>query len=168
MILDIDFTEYSVEELRELQNSIGDYLHDMNDGFIYICEVRSYGNRWKNVLTNEHSVNDLCIKYDGYDGIVDVYTTNPDAKISNYGEVNYIKSEEDYRKWKDTTLLSSDIKDYEDRLKKWNDRENIPFHSRPTFAPMYTQGDIDVLKNKLESIGEYEKPTSIKQQEDYE
>jgi hypothetical protein len=168
MIPDIDFTKYSVEELRELQNRIGHYLHDMNDGFIYICEVRSYGNRWKNVLTNELAVNDLCVEYDGYDGIVDVYTTNPDAKISNYGEVNYIKSEEDYRKWKDTTLLSSDIKDYEDRLKKWNDRENIPFHSRPIFAPMYTQGDIDVLKNKLESIGEYEKPTSIKQQEDYE
>lgn len=166
MIPDIDFTKYSVEELRELRNRIGHYLHDMNDGFIYICEVRSYGNRWKNILTNEFAVNDLCIEYDGYDGIVDVYTTNPDAKISNYGEVNYIKSEEDYRKWKDTTLLSSDIKDYEDRLKKWNDRENIPFHSRPTFAPMYTQRDIDVLKNKLETIGEYEKPISIKIYED--
>jgi hypothetical protein len=99
---------------------------------------------------------------------VDVYTTNPDAKICNYGEVNYIKSEEDYRKWKDATSLVSDIKDYEDRLKKWNDRENIPFHSRPSFAPMYTQEDIDVLKNKLETIGGYEKPTPIKKSNDYE
>jgi hypothetical protein len=167
--MEMDFTKYSVEELRELQNKIGNYLHDMNDGFIYICEVRSYSNRWKNVLTNELAVNDLCIKYDGYDGIVDVYTTNPDAKISNYGEVNYIKSEEDYRKWKDTKSLVSDIKDYEDGLKKWNDRENIPFYSRPTFAPMYTQGDIDVLKSKLETIGGYEKPVSIKKSEyDYD
>ena len=166
--MEMDFTKYSVEELRELQNRIGSYLHDMNDGFIYICQIRSYGNRWKNVLTNELAVNDLCIEYDGYDGIVDVYTTNPDAKISNYGEVNYIKSEEEYRKWKDATSLVSDIKDYEDGLKKWNDRENIPFHSRPTFAPMYTQEDVDVLKSKLETIGEYEKPTSIKKSEGYE
>lgn len=166
--MEIDFTKYSVEELRELQNSIGNYLHDMNDGFIYICEVRSYGNRWKNVLTNELSVNDLCVEYDGYDGIVDVYTTNPDAKISNYGKVNYIKSEEDYHKWKDATSLVSDIKDYEDELKKWDNRENLPFYSRPSFAPVYTQKEIDVLKSKLETIGEYEKPVSIKQQEEYE
>jgi len=165
--MEMDFTKYSVEELRELQNRIGSYLHDMNDGFIYICEVRSYGNRWKNVLTNELAVNDLCIEYDGYDGIVDVYTTNPDAKISNYGEVNYIKSEEEYRKWKDVTSLVSDIKDYEDGLKKWNDRENVPFHSRPTFAPMYTQKDVDVLKNKLKTIGGYEKPVSIKEFENF-
>jgi hypothetical protein len=166
--MEMDFTKYSVEELRELQNNIAYYLENRNDGFIYICEVRSYGNRWKNVLTNELAVNDLCIQYDGYDGIVDVYTTNPDANISNYGEVNYIKSQEDYDKWYGASTFVADIKNYEDRLKKWNDRENIPFHSRPTFAPMYTQEDVDVLKRKLETIGEYEKPTSIKKSEGYE
>jgi hypothetical protein len=164
--MEMDFTKYSVEELRELQNNIAYYLEKRNDGFIYICEVRSYGNRWKNVLTNELAVNDLCIQYDGYDGIVDVYTTNPDANISNYGEVNYIKSQEDYDKWYGASTFVADIKNYEDRLKKWNDRENIPFHSRPTFAPMYTQEDVDVLKRKLETIGEYEKPVSIKKCED--
>ena len=162
----MDFTKYSVEELRELQNKIGNYIHNLNDGFVYICQVRSYGNNWKNVLTNERAVNDLCEQYDGYDGIVDVYTTNPNANISNYGEVNYIKSEVDYNNWNTTTLLVSDIKNYEERLRKWNDRENIPFHSRPTFAPIFTQEDVDVLKNKLETIGVYEKPTSIKKSED--
>ena len=162
----MDFTKYSVEELRELQTRIGNYIHNLNDGFIYICQVRLYGNNWKNVLTNERAVNDLCEQYDGYDGIVDVYTTNPDANISNYGEVNYIKSEVDYNNWNTTTSLVSDIKNYEERLRKWNDRENIPFHSRPTFAPIFTQEDVDVLKNKLETIGVYEKPTSIKKSED--
>jgi hypothetical protein len=33
---------------------------------------------------------------------------------------------------------------------------------------MYTQKDVDVLKSKLETIGEYEKPTSIKKSEGYE
>ena len=164
--MEMDFTKYSVEELRELQNKIGNYIHNLNDGFVYICRVRSYGNNWKNVLTNERAVNDLCEQYDGYDGIVDVYTTNPGANISNYGEVNYIKSQEDYDKWYGASTFVADIKNYEDRLKRWEDRENVPFHSRPTFAPMYTQEDIDHLKSKLETIGEYEKPTSIKKQEE--
>ena len=160
--MEMDFTKYSVEELRELQNRIGGYLQTRNDDFVYICEIRSYGKNWVNKYTNELAVNDLCADYDGYDGIVDVYTTNPDANISNYGEVNYIKSQEDYDKWYGASSFVADIKNYEDRLKRWEDRENIPFHSRPTFAPMYTQEDIDVLKSKLETIGEYEKPTSIK------
>lgn len=162
----MDFTKYSVEELRELQTKIGNYIHNLNDGFIYICQVRSYGNNWKNVLTNERAVNDLCEQYDGYDGIVDVYTTNPDANISNYGEVNYIKSEVDYNNWNTATSLVSNIKNYEETLRKWNDRENIPFHARPTFAPSFTQENVDVFKNKLETIGEYEKPISIKKSED--
>jgi hypothetical protein len=166
--MEMDFTKYSVEELRELENKIAHYIRTRNDGFIYICEVRSYGNRWEIVLTNELAVNDVCLEYDGYDGIVDVYTTNPDANISNYGEVNYIKSEEDYNKWYGASTFITDIKNYEDRLKRWEDRENIPFHSRPTFAPMYTQDDVDHLKSKLETIGEYEKPTSIKKSEESE
>jgi hypothetical protein len=166
--MEMDFTKYSVAELRKLQNKISNYLHNLNDGFGYICQVRSYGNTWKNVLTNEFAVNDLCEQYDGYDGIVDVYTTNPDANINNYGEVNYVKSQEDYDKWYRASSFVADIKNYEDRLKKWENRENVPFHSRPSFAPMYTQDDIDVLKSKLETIGEYEKPTSIKKSEGYE
>ena len=163
----MDFTKYSVEELRELENKIAHYIRTRNDGFIYICEVRSYGNRWKNVLTNELSVNDLCIEYDGYDGIVDVYTTNPDAKIQNYGEVNYIKSEDQYRKWKQSEALISQIKSAEDKLAKWNDRDNIPFHSRPTFAPMWTEQDILGWRNELETIEwDYEEPVSIKKSED--
>ena len=52
----MDFTKYSVEELRELQNKIGNYLQTREDGFIYICEVRSYGSKWKNTLTNENQI----------------------------------------------------------------------------------------------------------------
>ena len=164
--MEMDFTKYSVAELRELQNKIGNYLQNLNDGFIYICQVRSYGNNWTNVLTNELAVNDLCVEYDGYDGIVDVYTTNPNAKIDNYGEVNYVKSKEDYDKWYGASTFTADIKNYEYGLKRWEDRENIPFHSRPSFAPAYTQEDINLLKDKLETIGEYEKPISIKKQEE--
>jgi hypothetical protein len=160
--MEMDFTKYSVEELRELQNSIGYYLHNMNDGFIYICEVRSYGNRWKNVLTNELAVNDLCVEYDGYDGIVDVYTTNPDAKISNYGEVNYIKSQEDYDKWKKSNVLMDLIKSTEQELERFNKNE------RP-FKPFNTEEDILGWRDELESLEwTYEEPISINKNEDYE
>jgi hypothetical protein len=167
--MEMDFTKYSVEELRELQNRIGYYLQTRNDDFVYICEIRSYGKNWKNVLTNELAVNDLCDEYNGYDGIVDVYTTNPDANISNYGEVNYIKSEEQYRKWKESETLMSLIKSTEEKLARWNNRDNIPFHSRPSFAPMWTEEDILGWRNELETIEwDYEEPTSIKKREDEE
>jgi hypothetical protein len=114
-------------------------------------------------------VNDLCVEYDGYDGIVDVYTTNPDAKIQNYGEVNYIKSQEDYDKWKKSEELSRLIKNAEDSIEKWKNRDNIPFYSRPNFAPMWTEEDILGWRNELETLEwDYEEPISINKNEDYE
>ena len=169
MMINIDFTKHSVKELRELQNEIGNYLHDMNDGFIYICECRSYGRRWKQELTNEVAVNDLCREYDGYDGIVDVYTTNPDAKIENYGQVNYIKSVDDYEKWKQSNSLVDLIKSTEKELKEWEERDNVPFHSRPSFAPVYTKEDILGWRNELETLEwTYEEPVSLNKNEDCE
>lgn len=169
MKIEIDFTKHSVEELRNLENRISSYLYTREDGFKYICEVRSYGNRWKNILTNELAVNDLCREYDGYDGIVDVYTTNPDAKIQNYGEVNYVKSIEDYDKWKKSNDLINLIKSAEDSIKEWNDRENIPFHSRPNFAPIWTEEDILGWRNELETLEwTYEEPVLLNKDEDYE
>jgi hypothetical protein len=160
--MEMDFTKYSVEELRELQNEIGNYLHDMNDGFIYICECRSYGRNWKQELTNEVAVNDLCREYDGEDGIVDVYTTNPDAKIQNYGEVNYIKSVEDYDKWKKSNVLMNLIKTTEKEIERWLKKEK-------PFKPFYTEEDILGWRNELETLEwTYEEPISINKNEDYE
>jgi hypothetical protein len=169
MKIEIDFTKYSVEELRELENSISHYIYTREDGFKYICEIRSYGRNWKQVLTNEVAVNDMCREYDGEDGIVDVYTTNPDAKIQNYGEVNYIKSVEDYEKWKKSNSLMDLIKSAEKKLKEWEGRENVPFHSRPSFTPMWTQEDILGWRNELETLEwTYEEPVLLNKDEDYE
>lgn len=169
MIPEIDFTQHSVEELRELENKITYYIHTRDDGFKYICEIRSYGRRWKQVLTNEVAVNDLCGEYDGQDGIVDVYTTNPDAKIENYGQVNHIKSVEDYDKWKQSNSLVDLIKSTEKELKEWEERDNVPFHSRPTFTPVWTEQDILSWRNELETLEwTYEEPISINKNEDYE
>ena len=169
MKIEIDFTQHSVEELRELENRISSYLYTREDGFKYICECRSYGRRWTQKLTNELTVNDLCREYDGYDGIVDVYTTNPDAKIQNYGQVMYVQTEMDYSKWKKSNELNGLIKSAEEKLKNWEDRDNIPFHSRPTFSPMWTEQDILGWRNELELLEwTYEEPVLLNKDEDYE
>ena len=161
--MEMDFTQHSVEELRELQNKIGYYLQTRNDDFVYICEIRSYGKNWVNKYTNELAVNDLCADYDGYDGIVDVYTTNPDANISNYGEVNYIKSVEGYEKWKKSNVLMNLIKTTEKEIERWLKKEK-------PFKPFYTEEDILGWRNELETIEwDYEEPVSIKKSEyDYD
>ena len=170
MIPEIDFTQHSVEELRELKNKISHYIQTRDDGFIYICSIRSYGRVWEQTLTNEVVVNDLCIQYDGEHGIIDVYTTNPDAKIQNYGQVMYVQTEMDYSKWKKSNKLIGLIKSAEEKLKNWADRDNIPFHSRPTFSPMWTEQDILGWRNELELLEwTYEEPVSLnKNEEDYE
>jgi hypothetical protein len=142
----------SIEELIEVRDRANVHIGNYEDGFFYHCKVRSYGRNWKENYSNTHAVQELCNQYFGDDGIVDVYTTNPDAKIENYGEVNHIKSVEDYDKWKKSEDLIGLIKSAEERLNKWNDRDNIPFHSRPTFAPLWNEEDILGMRNELESL----------------
>ena len=168
--MEMDFTKYSVEELRELQNRIGGYLQNREDGFIYICEVRSYGSKWKNTLTNELAVNDLCEDYNGQDGIVNVYTSNPDAKITNYGgDIMLIKSKDEYDKWLLGTEMANEISTAEHRLKIWEERHNMPYGMKPTFPPHYTKDDISEMKKGLKKIGGYEKPIPMnKYFDDYE
>jgi hypothetical protein len=162
MNLDIDFTKYSIKELKELQNKISHYIQTRDDGFIYICRIRLYGRIREQTLTNEVMVNDLCIQYDGEDGIVDVYTTNPDAIIENYGEVKYIKSVDDYEKWKRSNTLMDLIKSTEQELERFNKNE------RP-FKPFNTEEDVLYWRNELETLEwTYEEPVSINKQEEYE
>jgi hypothetical protein len=52
MNLDIDFTKYSIEELRELENKISHYIFTREDGFIYICRVRLYGSVWEQIFSS--------------------------------------------------------------------------------------------------------------------
>ncbi len=107
----MDLTNYTIEELIKLNHQIMDMINNHEDGYVYICKVRSYGRNWvESDIKNKHSLQDLLYKYDGEDGIVDVYSTNPDlGKIHNYGELNYIVSEEDYEKWNGYVVLKQVI-----------------------------------------------------------
>ena len=146
----MNLSDYTFDALVKLKNDIESYLRSTPDGFLYICKVRSYGRNWIERHENSYSVNELCIRYDGEEGIVDVYTTNPDLNMYNYGNVFYVKSEEDYNSWKEWDYLTNSIPEMEKELEDWENRDNVPFKQRPLFAPIFSRERIDEYKKQLE------------------
>jgi len=75
------------ETARNEANKLYREILNTSDGFIYMTCLRCYGSiRWTH-HKNEFSVQDLCNEYYGDNGIVDVYTNNPNHKIDSYGSV---------------------------------------------------------------------------------
>jgi hypothetical protein len=165
MRIDNFLKNLSIDELLEVQAKASNIIHDFKDGYFYICEVRSYGRNWKAWdIYNTHTLQELCYQYNGDDGIVDVYSNNPDlSKLDNYGDVMFVPSVEDQQKWKDYEYLKNSIPQHEETLKQWEERENVPFNYRPHFAPFYNREDIDRLKLKLENFDmNFVAPVSVK------
>jgi hypothetical protein len=148
----MNLSHYTIEELVEIKNQISDAIFLYDDGYKYICNVRSYGRTWVDKgIKNVYTLQDLCDEYNGDDGIVDVYSTNPNlSEFRNYGDVMYIKSVEDYYKWKKYENLKREIPELEKELDEWDNRDNVPFNKRPYFAPIYTKEDIIEMKKQLE------------------
>jgi hypothetical protein len=127
----MNLSNYTISELVNLKNEIENRIYSFEDGFFYICNVRSYGRNWKERMKNPYTLQVLCYKYNGDDGIVDVYTNNPDLSIDNYGDVMYVPTEDGA--------------------------------SRPKFAPMFTQENIDVYKQEMLNLeGTFVEPVSLK------
>lgn len=138
-----------IEELNEVRNTAANLIHEYQDGFQYECKVRSYGRNWTNKMYNAHAVQDLCYEYDGDNGIIDVYTTNPDLNIHNYGNTYYFPSMEDAERWRSHTYAANRIPEWKRELEEWDMRENIPFGSRPHFAPYITVEEIAEHESQL-------------------
>ena len=164
----MNLSDYTFDELVKLKNEIENYLHSTPDGFLYICKVRSYGRNWIERHNNSYSVNELCIRYDGEEGIVDVYTTNPDLNMYNYGNVFHIKSEEDYNSWKEWAYLTNSIPEMEKELNDWENRDNVPFNRRPPFAPIFSRERIDEYKKQLEEYNMSFTPTDFLEYKTYD
>jgi hypothetical protein len=148
----MDLSKYSIEELIKLNHEIMDMINNYEDGHVYICKVRSYGRNWiERDIKNKYTLQDLLYKYDGEDGIVDVYSTNPDlCKVYNYGELMYINSALDFEKWDVYESMKNTICSIEKDLERWENRNKVPFGSRPVFEPLFTREDLDEHKKKLE------------------
>ena len=147
----MDLSNYNIDELIELKNKIDGMIYNHRDGYFYICKVRSYGRNWAdNGIYNIHTLQELCNKYFGDDGIVDVYSNNPNlSKLNNYGAVMFVPTKEDYNKWKDYDYLVNIIPSIEKELDKWDNRNNVAFRERPTFEPHYDRDNLIVLKKEL-------------------
>jgi hypothetical protein len=146
----MDLSNLSFKELIELKDRVNSAIYSYKDGYVYICEVRSYGRNWTENVSNIHELEELCYRYDGQDGIVDVYSTNPNlGNTYNYGNLMYIESVEDYENWKGYEQLKRLVPQIKEELNKWDNRDNVPFNQRPLFSPVYTRGELAEYELKL-------------------
>jgi len=146
----MEFSNLSFEELIDLRNRVDNMIYSYEDRYLYICKVRSYGRNWTEKVKNTFVLEQLCDRYNGEDGIVDVYSTNPNLSgIYNYGTLMYIESQEDYDNWYGYEQLKRLIPEIKKELDTWDNRDDVPFMHRPTFKPMYTRGDLANYELKL-------------------
>jgi hypothetical protein len=160
--------DYSFEELVELNRKISNFIYNYVDGYVYICKVRSYGRNWvDNTITNIHSLIELLRQYDGENGIVDVFSTNPNlGEVFNYGDLMYIESKDDYYKWSKYETLKYTISSLENKLDEWETRDERPFNSRPLFEPSYTRQELEELKEDLNNFNiDFTQPKPYKKNE---
>jgi len=142
-------TNFTIEELVELKAQIENHIHSYKDEHLYICRVRSYGRHWNEYIGNVYTLQELCHRYNGDEGIVDAYSTNPDLSIENYGAVMFIESQEDYDKWSKSEQLKQYIANAEEALNEWENIDSLPAHARPIFSPNITREEIEEMKAEL-------------------
>lgn len=128
------------DELKEVKSKVEDMMNNYDDGFKYECKLLSYGIKSTIILNNPYSVQELCNKYDALEGIVDVYTTNPNLNIHNYGDTYYFPTLEDAEKWRLYTHLKSNIDTWKKELNEW---EN------PLFKPRYSKQDVENYEKQI-------------------
>ena len=77
-----------LEKIEQLENKLSDLKQQANDcadGYKYVAELFCYGSKTEYTFKNEYATQELCNDYNGDNGIVHVYTDNPNHTISNRG-----------------------------------------------------------------------------------
>ena len=149
--MNIDLAKLTFDEIVSLRNKINNNLYNYEDGYLYICKVHSFGRHWDEYVSNAFTLEELCNRYNGDDGVLHVYSTNPNlGHIMNYGDLMYIESQDDYNKWSKYKYLGIQIKNTERELDEWDNRDNVPFDSRPFFEPIYSREDLSEMKKEYE------------------
>ncbi len=153
----------TLEQLVIIKNDIENLIYNFSDGFFYICKIRSYGRNWTETKKNTYTTSQLCDQYDGYDGIVTVYTNNPDCKIISYGGVYYVKSQDDLKKWQYYQDLKKTIPELEKEWEEWDNIDNVPFCERKSyFKPYQSKEDLEEYKKELENfVIDFDEPISL-------
>jgi len=97
------------ERARNKSNKLYQEILNTSDGFLYVTCLRCYGSLSWQHQNNEFSVQDLCNEFYGDNGIVNVYTNNPNHNISSYGDVTVMTEEEMVNMSKDNISMSNAI-----------------------------------------------------------
>lgn len=145
----IDLNKYTIEELIKIKDLIEGHIRSYSDGYLYICRVHSYGRSRTENIQNAILAQELCYQYSGDDGIVNVYSTNPELSIDNYGDVMYIESKRDYDIWNKCERIKETIDKIEKELDEWDNREKLAFRDRPVFGPTNTRDELEAMKAEL-------------------
>ncbi len=132
----------TIEELKEVRSISENLIHNYDDGFKYECKIFSSGKTSTLNLNNSYSVQNLCNKYDALIGIVDVYTTNPNLNLYNYGDTYYFPTLEDAEKWRYYQYIKSNIENWKNELNKWEENQT-------PFEPRYTKEDIKTYEKQI-------------------
>jgi hypothetical protein len=163
----MDLTKLSIDELVSLRNKIGGLIRSYEDGYLYICRVRQFGSVWEERPKSLHSLRELCGEYNGDNGIVDVYTNNPNLKFPemgfyNYGDIMYIKTEGDYRQWVEHTERKNLIEGVTRRLDEWDEKKDLPLMYRSSFVPIWTREDVSEWVTEFENTNwDFTPPVSM-------
>ena len=62
-ICPMNLSDYTFDQLIELKNEVNSLINSFEDGYFYICDVRSYGRQWKENHVNPHTLQELCYQY---------------------------------------------------------------------------------------------------------
>ena len=164
----MNLDKLTMDELISLRNKIEYKINSYEDGYLYICSVRQFGSVWEERPSSVYGLRELCNSYYGDNGIVDVYTNNPnlefpEMEFENYGDVMYIKSEDDYREWIKHTKTKNLIEDVTQRLEDWENKDNVPFKYRPQYAPFWTREQLNEWITEFETkVWDFVEPRSMK------
>jgi hypothetical protein len=52
----MNLDNYTFDELIELKDKINSQINSFEDGYFYICDVRSYGSSWKENHLKSHTI----------------------------------------------------------------------------------------------------------------
>ena len=160
----MDLSNYTIEQLVELKDEISNQIYSFEDGYFYICKINSYGRSWEEKgITNPYTLQELCYQYDGGEGIINIYTNNPDLNVVNYGDVKFVPTRKDYEKWYKYSYLKRQIPNIEKELEEWENRDNVPFSRRPLFAPIYSHETVEEYKKEMSELeGTFVEPVNIR------
>jgi len=164
----MNLDKLTMDELISLRNEIEGRIHSYEDGYIYICSVRQFGSVWEERPRSLYALRELCNSYYGDNGIVDVYTNNinlqyPEMEFDNYGEINYINSEDDYREWVKYTKEKHFIESVTEKVNEWEECKDRPLMFRPMFEPIWNRDQVNEFTKEFESkTWNFIEPRSIK------